>query len=118
MKAVKILSPGQADVVEVPIPKLRPDYVLIKTKAVALNPTDWKHVDRVATPHAIVGCDCSGVVEAVGAAVPAELALKKGDRVAGFVHGANAVEPEDRAFGEWLVAKAGLMMKIPDDMGF
>ena len=40
MKAVKILSSGQAAVVEVPIPKLRPDYILIKTKAVALNPTD------------------------------------------------------------------------------
>jgi len=40
------------------------------------------------------------------------------DRVAGFVHGANAVELEDGAFGEWLVAKAGLVMKIPDDMSF
>jgi len=118
MKAVKILSPGQAAVVEVPIPKLRPDYVLVRTKAVALNPTDWKHVDRLATPHATVGCDYSGVIEAVGGAVPADLGLKKGDRVAGFVHGANAVELEDGAFGEWLVAKAGLVMKIPDDMSF
>jgi hypothetical protein len=40
MKAVKILSSGQAAVVEVPIHKLRPDYILIKTKAVALDPTD------------------------------------------------------------------------------
>ena len=48
----------------------------------------------------------------------AELGLKKGDRIAGFVHGANTVELEDRAFGEWLVAKAGLVMKIPDDMSF
>jgi hypothetical protein len=32
--------------------------------------------------------------------VPADLGLKKGDRVAGFVHGANAVELEDGAFGE------------------
>lgn len=118
MKAVKILSPGQAAVVEVPIPKLRPDYVLVKTKAIALNPTDWKHVDRAATPHATVGCDYSGVIEAVGGAVPTDLGLKKGDRVAGFVHGANAVELEDGAFGEWLVAKAGLVMKIPDDMSF
>ena len=102
--------------VKVPIPKLRPDYALINTKAIALNPTDRKHVDQVATPHATVGCDYSGVIEAVGGAVPAELGLKKGGRVAGFVHGANAVELEDGAFGEWLVAKAGLVMKIPDDM--
>ena len=50
--------------------------------------------------------------------MPAELGLKKGDRVAGFVQGANAVELEDGAFGEWLVVKARLVMKIPDDMSF
>lgn len=50
--------------------------------------------------------------------MPADLGLKKGDRVAGFVHGAITVELEDGAFGEWLVAKAGLVMKIPDDMSF
>ena len=33
--------------------------------------------------------------------------LKKSGRVAGFVHGANAVELEDGAFGEWLVAMPG-----------
>jgi len=107
MKAIKILSPGQAAVVEVPIPKLRPDYVLIKTKAVALSPIDWKHVDRVATPHATVGCDYSGVIETVGGAVPAELGLKKGDCVAGFVHGANAVELEDGRLGSGWLRKPG-----------
>ena len=58
------------------------------------------------------------MIEAVGGAVLAELGPKKGDRIAGFVHGANTVELEDRAFGEWLVAKAGLVMKILDDMSF
>lgn len=24
-----------------PVPKLRPDYILVKVVAVALNPTDW-----------------------------------------------------------------------------
>lgn len=60
----------------------------------------------------------SGVIEAVGGAVPAELGPKKGDRVASFVHGANAVDLEDGTFGEWLVVKARLVMKIPDDMSF
>lgn len=27
-----------------PVPKLRDDYILVKTEAVALNPTDWKHI--------------------------------------------------------------------------
>lgn len=41
MKAIKIVEAGKAEVQEVPLPKLRDDYVLVKVKAVALNPTDW-----------------------------------------------------------------------------
>ena len=41
MKAVKMVATGKAEVQEVPVPKLRPDYVLVKTKCIALNPTDW-----------------------------------------------------------------------------
>ena len=57
MKALKIISKGQAAVQEVPIPKLRPDYLLVKTRFVALNPTDWKHIDKLPQPGATVGCD-------------------------------------------------------------
>jgi NADPH:quinone reductase-like Zn-dependent oxidoreductase len=28
-----------------PVPSLRPDHMLVKVRAVALNPTDWKHLD-------------------------------------------------------------------------
>jgi len=41
MKAIKIVRPGHAEIQDVPIPTLRDDYVLVKVKAVALNPTDW-----------------------------------------------------------------------------
>ena len=41
MKAVKVVSTGKAELQKVPVPKLRDDYVLVKTKCVALNPTDW-----------------------------------------------------------------------------
>jgi NADPH:quinone reductase-like Zn-dependent oxidoreductase len=41
MKALKVVSAGKAEVQEVPVPKLRDDYVLVKVNAVALNPTDW-----------------------------------------------------------------------------
>lgn len=46
MKAIKITSQGEAELQEVPLPKLRDDYVLVKVKCVALNPTDW-HVSRL-----------------------------------------------------------------------
>jgi len=116
MKVIKIQSKGQASVVDAPVPKLRPDYVLVKTVAVALNPTDWKHIHNYATPGATVGCDYAGIVEDVGAEVTTP--WKKGDRIAGFTHGGNAVQPEDGAFGEYLVAKGDIQMKVPDGVSF
>ena len=116
MRALKIDERGKASVhSDVPIPQLRPDYILIKTKAVALNPTDWKHIDFVSI-RTTVGCDFSGVVEAVGPAVTKQ--LKKGDRIAGVCHGSNVVQPEDGAFGEYLVAKGDILAKIPDSMSW
>lgn len=41
MKAIKVVAPGKAEVQEVPLPRMRDDYILVKTRAVALNPTDW-----------------------------------------------------------------------------
>lgn len=41
MKAIKTIADHQAEVQEVPIPQIRDDYLLVKVKAVALNPTDW-----------------------------------------------------------------------------
>ena len=64
--AIKIQGPGDAQAVkQCPLPRLRDDYILIKTVAVALNPTDWKHIDYMATKDALVGCDYSGIVEEV-----------------------------------------------------
>lgn len=114
MKALKIVSAGHAAVQDVPLPKLRPDYVLVKTRFVALNPTDWKHLDKLPQPGATLGCDYSGTVVEVGPQV--KKSWKKGDRIAGFCHGANAVQVEDGAFAEYLVAKGDVMMKVPARM--
>ncbi|KAK8143262.1 hypothetical protein G3M48_007489 [Beauveria asiatica] len=82
-KAIVIQGPGVAKVVtDRPIPELRHDYILVKTAAVGLNPTDWKSVEfRVKEAGPVVGCDYAGIVEAVGPAV--KKPLKKGDRVCG-----------------------------------
>lgn len=41
MKAIKVVEKGKAEIQEVPVPRLRDDYILVKVKNVALNPTDW-----------------------------------------------------------------------------
>ena len=76
---------GTAVLGEIPIPELRPGYILVKTVAVALNPTDWTSLDAVGDPGTIVGCDYAGIVEQVGSGVSNR--FKKGDRIAGFAHG-------------------------------
>ena len=82
--AVVTVKAGEAKVVEAPVPKLRDDYILVKVKAVALNPTDWKHVAWLTDAGSRIGCDYAGIVEEVGSKVTKD--FKKGDRVAGFTH--------------------------------
>lgn len=83
--AIVIQSDGNADIAQIPIPTPGPSWVLSRTKAIALNPTDWKHIDySLADAGSRVGCEYAGIVEEVGSDVTK---FKKGDRIAGFVHG-------------------------------
>ena len=116
-KAIVIVGPKQEGLVtDRPRPTVRDSYILVKTKCVALNPTDWKHVDFYAGPGALLGCDYAGVVEEIGTGVTK--LFKKGDRVCGFVHGANVLQHEDGAFAEYIVAKGDIQIRIPDHMTF
>ena len=38
-QAILVQKPGEATIVEASIPKLRDDYIIVKVKAVSLNPT-------------------------------------------------------------------------------
>ncbi|KAM4056692.1 zinc-binding dehydrogenase [Hirsutella rhossiliensis] len=117
MKAIVVATPGKASFVsDRPRPTLRDDYLLVKTHAIALNPTDWKHAELTQTPGVLLGCDYAGVVEEVGPKVTKP--FKKGDRVMGFVHGGNSAEPEDGAFAEYIVVKGDIQAHVPDDMSF
>jgi NADPH:quinone reductase-like Zn-dependent oxidoreductase len=116
-KAIVIIEPKKADLVtDRPIPTLRDDYLLVKNVSVGLNPTDWKHVAFLAPPGVLVGCDYAGVVEAVGKDVHKK--FSKGDRVAGFAHGANSVQPEDGSFAEHIVVKGDTAIRIPANLTF
>ena len=76
---------GTAVLRQIPVPELRSGYILVRTVAVALNPTDWTSLDAVGDPGTIVGCDYAGIVEQVGSA--GSNRFKIGDKIAGFAHG-------------------------------
>ncbi|EWZ28643.1 chaperonin 10-like protein [Fusarium oxysporum Fo47] len=97
---------------DVAVPSISPDEILVKVKAVALNPTDFKHLDVVAPPNSIIGCDYAGEVHLVGENVTTKWQI--GDRIAGVVHG--GLFPDRGAFAEYLKTDADLAWKIPDDI--
>ncbi|KAJ9139149.1 Protein TOXD 3 [Pleurostoma richardsiae] len=86
--------------------------ILVRVKVVALNPTDYKHIDVVSPPNSIIGCDYAGVVIEVGKKAPGQ--WRVGDRVAGAVHG--GLYPDRGAFAEYLKIDGDLAWKIPSEM--
>ena len=102
MKAItqeRFGTPDTLRIVDIDPPEVRPDDVLVRIHAAALNPADW-HILR-GDPYVarlmgigltkpkipVVGSDAAGEVEAVGADVRG---LQPGDEVFGFVRGAFA----------------------------
>lgn len=110
-------GPGRAELsTNRPIPAVRPGYVLVDVKAVALNPSDWKHIDFLAPPKCVLGCDYAGVVAEIGEGYDKQ--WKIGDRICGFVHGGNTLQEQDGAFAERIVTKADIQIRIPDSLTF
>lgn len=119
MKAVKIVQDGEGyKAVVATDAKLgqgpRANEIVVKPVAVALNPTDWKHV-KYGITGATVGCDLAGVVQEVGTEVTR---FKKGDRVWGMAHGSCQNRPDSAAFQELVFVKEGMAAHMPDDMSF
>ena len=74
MKAIVMNGFGSADLLnlqEIPVPSPKEGQVRIRIKAAGFNPVDWKIRQGWygGNPHQILGCDCSGVVDALGAGV-------------------------------------------------
>ncbi|KAF1953737.1 oxidoreductase-like protein [Byssothecium circinans] len=114
MKAIKILHNHTAEVQETSIPKVRDDCVLVRVKAVAVNPSDAKHIDRLGSGGETVGIDLCGTIEEVGRNVGRP--WKKGDRIATLSHGGNADRHEDGAFGEYALSKGDLGLRVPSSL--
>ncbi|TBU35546.1 GroES-like protein [Dichomitus squalens] len=110
MRALVLLEKGSAAVKEHPVPEVGDDDILVKTVAVAQNPTDWKFVDSGrGNPGSVIGCDWSGHVVRVGKNVSTP---KVGDHVAGFVMGSTF--PDSGAYAEYVKTPAELAWVVPE----
>lgn len=117
MKALTVHGKTATLVLDRPVPSPRPDQLLVKVKAVALNPTDWKHIWRgMVADNGLSGCDYAGEVVQVGKDVTR--AFKVGERIAGVAHGANFSNINDGVFAEYAVVKGDLQVHIPNSLSF
>ncbi|GAP83347.2 putative toxD protein [Rosellinia necatrix] len=115
-KALVIVEKGKVEIRDVPLPKVPEGHILVKVRAVGVNPTDWKSIDSADAGRigSRSGCDYAGEVVEVGPGVTQD--IKKGDRSSGFVFGASWSTPDNGAFGEYVVAKPHVQLKIPDNV--
>lgn len=118
MKAITVNVAGtDVAVIDMPMPRVRPTYLLVKTAAVAANPADHLVIQYgMAKPGGNLGCDWAGTVVEVGADV--ERAFKPGDRVCGCAKPTDAERTDTGCFAEYVVVKADIAMHIPDSMTF
>lgn len=102
------------------IPTPGPGELLIKVRAIALNPVDALYTaNPLGSTGRIVGSDFAGtVVESNFAERSATSVFEKGERVAGFVQGACSVNERPGAFAEFVVCPADLVWRIPAGMAF
>lgn len=102
---------------DAPVPRLLPKTLLIKTTAVAINPSDYKIGANCPTPRAIVGMDFVGKIlhmDAEAAQLRPDLAV--GDKVCGFIPGSNPLHPDNGSFADYLRAHAQLVYRVPKNM--
>ncbi|GHH92265.1 NADP-dependent oxidoreductase [Streptomyces capillispiralis] len=121
MKAISYARYGGPEVLElgeVDDPKVGPDSVLVKVRAAAVNPVDWKcregYLDQAlrAVFPVVPGWDVSGVVVRPGPAVPE---FAPGDEVIGYVR---ADVLSGGTFAEYVAAPVRTLARKPRNLTF
>src|ERR687894_942441 len=109
---------GPVTLMNLPIPEIGADEVLIRVRAAGVNPFDWKVADGFLKDEKehrfplILGFDAAGVVERVGADVTWP---SKGDEVYGYLF--KPVMGEG-TYAEHVGAPAAIVAKKPESVGF
>src|SRR5215217_2810951 len=109
---------GPVALMNLPIPEIGADEILIRVRAAGVNPFDWKVADGVLKDEEehhfplILGFDAAGVVERVGADVTR---LSEGDEVYGYL--SRPVMGEG-TYAEHVGAPAAIVAKKPETVGF
>ncbi|MBB6730684.1 NAD(P)-dependent alcohol dehydrogenase [Cohnella sp. CBP 2801] len=141
MKAAIMNAPFEIEIVDLPLPDLREDEVLVKVMAVGICGSDLHYYEHgrigrfVVEKPIILGHECAGMVKAVGSGVTR---FKPGDRVAvepGVTCGRCAfckegrynlcpdvqflaTPPVDGAFVQYIAHREDFLYPIPDRLSY
>ncbi|MFD3494069.1 NADP-dependent oxidoreductase [Streptomyces sp. NPDC058690] len=111
-------GPETLELAEVDDPKVGPDSVLVRVKAVGVNPVDWKivagYLDQIMYVHfpLVPGWDVAGVVEAVGLDAPE---FSVGDEVFGYVR---KDEVQHGTYAELVAAPVRTLVRKPASLSW
>lgn len=100
------------------VPGPQASEILVKNRAVAVNPVDWKvqSSGHFITKYPIVlGSDICGTVEAVGSDVKH---FKEGDRVTGFAAVLASSNIDEGAFQQYTILRENCAARIPENLSF
>jgi NADPH:quinone reductase-like Zn-dependent oxidoreductase len=109
---------GPVTLMNLPIPEIGADEVLIRVRAAGVNPFDWKVADGVLKDEKehrfplILGFDVAGVIERVGTDVTR---LFEGDEVYGYL---SKPVMGMGTYAEHVGAPAAIVAKKPESVGF
>ena len=123
MKAVRIKRYGNEEVVElaeVERPQPGENQLLVKVRAAAVNPVDWKIRDGLGDifglkPPLILGCEVAGTVEALGSGGPSRTGISDfvaGDEVYGYLSAYSG------GYAEYVAAPASEFVRKPKHINF
>ena len=123
MKAVRIERYGNEEVValaEVERPTPGDNELLVKVRAAAVNPVDWKIRDGLGDifglkPPLILGCEVAGTVEAVGSRGSSRTGVSDfvaGDEVYGYL------SAHSGGYAEYVAAPASEFVRKPKHINF
>ncbi len=123
MKAVRIERYGNEEVValaEVERPTPGDNELLVKVRAAAVNPVDWKIRDGLGElfglkPPLILGCEVAGTVEAVGSRGSSRTGVSDfvaGDEVYGYL------SAHSGGYAEYVAAPASEFVRKPKHINF
>src|SRR4051812_15300290 len=108
MKAVQVVRRGRAEFVDVPVPNLRPEHVLVRTRLLSLCGSDIRMLhfapeDAYPLPPGTTGHEMVGIIKDIDAP---ESALQIGDTVL-------ALAPNHQAMADYFLAPVEHVIALP-----